>query len=39
MKKPSKKQPKIIKVYYENGVKINVFEYVEPTRNQRTFNK
>lgn len=39
MKKQSKKQPKIIKVYFENGVKISVYEYVKPSRNQKTFNK
>jgi len=39
MKKQSKKQPKIVKEYFENGVKITVYEYVEPTRNQKTFNK
>ena len=39
MKKVSKKQPKIVKEYFENGVKVTVYEYVEPNRNQKTFNK
>lgn len=39
MKKQTQKHPKIIEVYYEGEQRIDVYEYVQPTRNQRTFNK